>query len=171
LNLAQSQARAIFRLSYLGPIILRPVSFRGSDRITGTKVRDAIRLIEADDWYFVGQEGSHRQFKHAVKKGPGYDQRPSGRGYAQRHSQQWVEAGGLEAKEGELKYTVVIEKGEINYGAYVPDLPGCVAVGDTIEEVEERIRGAIDFHVRGLHEVGLEVPPATSIATEIEVNA
>jgi len=70
-----------------------------------------------------------------------------------------------------LKYTVVIEKGETNYGAYVPDLPGCVAVGETIEEVEERIRGAIDFHIRGLREDGLEIPAATSVATEIEVNA
>ena len=51
-----------------------------------------------------------------------------------------------------MKYVVVIEKGETNYGAYVPDLPGCVAVGDTIDQVEERIRSAIEFHIRGMRE-------------------
>ena len=70
-----------------------------------------------------------------------------------------------------MRYVVVIEKGETNYGAYVPDLPGCVAVGNTMEEVEERIRSAIDFHIRGLREDGLEVPAPASIATEVEVNA
>ena len=44
-----------------------------------------------------------------------------------------------------VRYAIVIEKGQGNYGAYVPDLPGCVAVGDTVEQVEERIRGAIEF--------------------------
>ena len=67
-----------------------------------------------------------------------------------------------------MKYLVVIEKGETNYGAYVPDLPVCVAVGDTIEEVEERIASAIEFHIRGLREDGLEIPVPTSIAREIE---
>jgi len=68
-----------------------------------------------------------------------------------------------------MKYVVVIEKGETNYGAYVPDLPGCVAVGDTIDQVEERIRSAIEFHIRGMREDGLEVPSPSSIAKEIDV--
>ena len=68
-----------------------------------------------------------------------------------------------------MKYVVVIEKGEKNYGAYVPDLPGCVAVGDTIDQVEERIRGAIEFHLRGLRQDGTDVPIPTTIAKEIEV--
>lgn len=70
-----------------------------------------------------------------------------------------------------MKYVVVIEKGEKNYGAYVPDLPGCVAVGDTVEQVEERIRGAIDFHMRGLREDGMDVPLPTSILREVGVGA
>lgn len=49
-----------------------------------------------------------------------------------------------------MNYTVVIEKGETSYGAYIPDLPGCVAVGETLEEVESLIGEAIEFHLEGL---------------------
>jgi predicted RNase H-like HicB family nuclease len=68
-----------------------------------------------------------------------------------------------------MKYVVVIEKGTANYSAYVPDLPGCVAAGDTIEEIEELIRGAIEFHIRGMREDGLEIPPPVSFAREVEI--
>jgi len=67
-----------------------------------------------------------------------------------------------------MKYIVVIEKGETNYGAYVPDLPGCIAVGKSVDEVEERIRGAIEFHLKGLREDGIEIPEP-SIYREVEV--
>jgi predicted RNase H-like HicB family nuclease len=68
-----------------------------------------------------------------------------------------------------MRYAVVIEKAEGNYSAYVPDLPGCVAVGDTVEEVEEQIREAIQFHIEGLKEDGLPVPPPTSLAEYVLV--
>jgi len=48
-------------------------------------------------------------------------------------------------------------------------LPGCVAVGDTVDQVEERIRGAIEFHIRGLREDGIDVPGPSTILKEIEV--
>jgi len=67
-----------------------------------------------------------------------------------------------------MKYVVVIEKGVTNYGAYVPDLPGCVAVGDTMDQVEERIRGAIAFHIRGMREDGIEIPQPSAYR-EVEV--
>jgi len=67
-----------------------------------------------------------------------------------------------------MKYIVAIEKGETNYGAYVPDLPGCIAVGKSVDEVEERIRGAIEFHLKGLREDGIEIPEP-SIYREVEV--
>ena len=57
-----------------------------------------------------------------------------------------------------MRYAVVIEKAEGNYSAYVPDLPGCVATGATIAEVESEIREAIIFHLDGLREGGLAVP-------------
>jgi len=69
------------------------------------------------------------------------------------------------------RYAIVIEKGERNYGAYVPDLPGCVATGDTIEEVEREIQEAIEFHIEGLKEDGLPVPEPSSRVDYVEVAA
>ncbi|MBO6553276.1 MAG: type II toxin-antitoxin system HicB family antitoxin [Roseitalea sp.] len=62
-----------------------------------------------------------------------------------------------------MKYAVVIEKAEGNYSAYVPDLPGCVATGDTAQEAEANIADAIRFHLEGLREDGIDVPSPTSI--------
>jgi predicted RNase H-like HicB family nuclease len=62
----------------------------------------------------------------------------------------------------------VIEKAEGNYSAYVPDLPGCVATGETVRAVEDEIRGAIRFHIDGLKADGLPVPVPTSIADHVE---
>jgi predicted RNase H-like HicB family nuclease len=67
-----------------------------------------------------------------------------------------------------MRYAIVIEKAEGNYSAYVPDLPGCVVTGPTIEAVEQDIRDAIRFHIAGLREDGLPVPAATSIADYVE---
>ena len=68
-----------------------------------------------------------------------------------------------------MKYVVVIEKGTSNFSAYVPDLPGCVAAGDSIEEVEKLIQGAMEMHIAGLREDGISVPPPSSLAREIDV--
>ena len=57
-----------------------------------------------------------------------------------------------------MKYAVVIERGNGSYGAYVPDLPGCVAVGETEEEVKKLIHEAIEFHLEGLKENGEAIP-------------
>jgi predicted RNase H-like HicB family nuclease len=67
-----------------------------------------------------------------------------------------------------MKYGVVIEKGETSYGAYVPDLPGCVAVAETLEEVEQLIREAVQFHIEGLQEEGLPVPEPSSFFEFVE---
>jgi predicted RNase H-like HicB family nuclease len=67
-----------------------------------------------------------------------------------------------------MRYAIVIEKAEGNYSAYVPDLPGCVATGDTVEAVEREIRNAIRFHIEGLKEDGWPVPEPTSIAEYVE---
>ncbi|WP_413160795.1 type II toxin-antitoxin system HicB family antitoxin [Capilliphycus salinus ALCB114379] len=61
-----------------------------------------------------------------------------------------------------LKYTVILEKGTSSYGAYVPDLPGCVAVGETKEEVLQLIQEAISFHLEDLQESGQPIPQPTS---------
>lgn len=58
----------------------------------------------------------------------------------------------------ELNYAAVFEKTWSNYSAYLPDLPGCVATGETPEEVERNIREAVAFHLDGLREEGLPIP-------------
>jgi predicted RNase H-like HicB family nuclease len=67
-----------------------------------------------------------------------------------------------------MRYAVVIEKADGNYSAYVPDLPGCVATGKTVDAVEQEIRAAIQFHIEGLKAEGLEVPVPTSIADYVD---
>jgi predicted RNase H-like HicB family nuclease len=68
-----------------------------------------------------------------------------------------------------MRYAIVIEQANGNYSAYVPDLPGCVATGRTVEEVQHEIREAIEFHIEGLREDGLPVPAPTSICDHVEV--
>ena len=70
-----------------------------------------------------------------------------------------------------MRYAVVIEKGKSNYSAYVPDLPGCVAVGDTIEETEREIQEAIEFHLEGMRADGLPIPEPSSRVEYVEVAA
>ena len=70
-----------------------------------------------------------------------------------------------------MRYAVVIEKAESNYSAYVPDLPGCVATGDTIEEIESRIRKAIAFHLDGMREDGIAIPAAASRVEYVDIAA
>ena len=67
-----------------------------------------------------------------------------------------------------MRYAVVIEKADGNYSAYVPDLPGCVATGATVEAVEAEIRDAIRFHIDGLKADGLSVPASTTIADYVD---
>jgi predicted RNase H-like HicB family nuclease len=70
-----------------------------------------------------------------------------------------------------MKYAVVIESSKSGYGAYVPDLPGCVAAGETREEVLALIQDAIAFHIEGLREDGALVPQPTSSVEFVEVAA
>jgi predicted RNase H-like HicB family nuclease len=67
-----------------------------------------------------------------------------------------------------MRYAVVIEKANGNYSAYVPDLPGCIATGDTVAAVEHEIRDAIRFHIDGPRADGIVPPPLTSIAEYVE---
>jgi predicted RNase H-like HicB family nuclease len=70
-----------------------------------------------------------------------------------------------------VEYLVVVEKGESSYGAYVPDLPGCVAVGETRREVMKLIREGIKLHIEALREAGEAVPPPTSRSETVKVRA
>lgn len=68
-------------------------------------------------------------------------------------------------------YTVVVEKAGSNYSAYVPDLPGCVSTGETIEETRRNIQEAIEFHLEGMREDGDPIPEPTSTSFVVEVAA
>ena len=68
-----------------------------------------------------------------------------------------------------MRYAVVIEKSDTGYGAYVPDLPGCVAVAESEAEVRELIREAIEFHLYGLREDGESVPAPTAHVEYVDV--
>jgi len=68
-----------------------------------------------------------------------------------------------------MEYVVVIEKSETGYGAFVPDLPGCVAVAETRDEAVDLIREAIEMHIESLREAGEPVPAPQATAEKIAV--
>lgn len=70
-----------------------------------------------------------------------------------------------------MRYAIVIENGPNNYSAYVPDLPGCITTGKTIEEVKQLMQEAIEFHIEGLREDGLPVPKPSTQVAEVDVAA
>lgn len=134
------------------------------------KVRDIIRAIERDGWTLWATRGSHRQYKHPRKPGrvtvPGHPRDDLSPGW------QYPETGGTHAqgiREFAMKrYAVVIEKTETGFGAYVPDLPGCVSTGHTLEETERNIREAIKFHLDGMREDGDPIPEPTTVTAYVE---
>ena len=125
------------------------------------KVREILRLLKGDDWYLVATEGSHRQFKHPTKPGrvtvsghPSADIHP-------KTLKSILTQAGLKKRWGAkitMQYAMIIEKGDRNYSAYFPDLPGCIATGETLDEVKQRMREALELHLRGLREDGLPIP-------------
>jgi predicted RNase H-like HicB family nuclease len=70
-----------------------------------------------------------------------------------------------------MRYLVVVEEGPSSFGAYVPDLPGCVAVGETREEALALIRDAIEFHIGGLKQAGQPIPTPSSTGEVVDVHA
>ena len=70
-----------------------------------------------------------------------------------------------------MRYAIVIEKANGNYSAYVPDLPGCVATGETIEETETSIREAIEFHLDGMREDGRLIPISSCRVEYVDIAA
>jgi len=71
----------------------------------------------------------------------------------------------------DMRYAVIVEEGETSFGAYVPDLPGCVAVAETRNEVLRLIEEAIEFHVDGLRQDGQPIPELSSSIEYVEVRA
>lgn len=70
-----------------------------------------------------------------------------------------------------MRYMVIIEESETSFGAYVPDLPGCIVVGETEQEVLELIQEAIEFHLEGVKDEGLNIPLPHSYSKFVEIHA
>lgn len=70
-----------------------------------------------------------------------------------------------------MRYLVIVERGPTSFGAYVPDLPGCIVAGETRDEVLMLIREAIEFHIEGLRQNGQPVPPPSSTGEVVDVAA
>ena len=81
----------------------------------------------------------------------------------------YLDASGAEEIEfGIMRYAMIIEPGDRNYSAYLPDLPGCIATGKTIEELRQRMSEAIELHLRGMREDGLPIPQPTTLADYVD---
>src|SRR3569623_544184 len=135
-------------------------------RVDGQSSRDTFDA--GSRWLVFGDDArqpSPIQASNQAWAGDGCRQaeRRSGTGDIKQHPQ-----AGCAEGDSLMRYAVVIEKANDNYSAYVPDLPGCIATGDSIEEVEAEIGEAIRLHVEGLLEDGLPVPEPTAIAEYVE---
>jgi predicted RNase H-like HicB family nuclease/predicted RNA binding protein YcfA (HicA-like mRNA interferase family) len=132
------------------------------------KVREVLRLMADDGWYHVRTRGSYRQFEHPTKSGKvtvaGQESMDIHPDTLKEHS-----ATGRSQESEMIEYTVILEQGENNWSAYVPDLPGCVAAAATREETAELIREAIEFHLEGMREDGDPIPPPRSEATRVAI--
>jgi predicted RNase H-like HicB family nuclease len=126
------------------------------------KVRDLLKLIENDGWRIVRSEAvtastSMRSRRDELRS-------PVTPETMCMLVPSRVFSARLDERETMIKYAIVIEQGE-NLSAYVPDLPGCISTGRTIEEIERNIREAIELHLEGLREDGEPIPdPQTAVA-------
>jgi predicted RNA binding protein YcfA (HicA-like mRNA interferase family)/predicted RNase H-like HicB family nuclease len=134
------------------------------------KVGEVVRILHDAGWVLVRVRGDHRQFKHPDRQGlvtvPGKlsdDVRPG-------TLNSILKQAGLKPLRVVMRYAIVVEKAESNYSAYVPDLPGCVATGVTLEEVETQMREAIEFHLEGMREEGLPIPEPSSVVEYLDVS-
>ena len=122
------------------------------------KVREILLKMKDEGLYSHAARGSHRQFKH-----------PSKPGRVMVPGKQGDDLAPGTVNSIFMGYAIVIEKAANNYSAYVPDLPDCIATGETIEEVEREIREAIEFHLDGMREDGEPIPPPTSQVEYVDI--
>jgi predicted RNA binding protein YcfA (HicA-like mRNA interferase family) len=130
------------------------------------KIKEVIRMLEEDGWFIVKTRGSHRQFKHPDKPGrvtiagkPSRDLAPG------TLNSIYKQAG------WKLRYLVIVEETESGYSAFSPDLPGCVAAGETREKVEQLMQETIQFHLQGLQEDGVDIPPSHTYSKYLDIPA
>lgn len=135
-------------------------------------VREVLRLLERDGWFEVRQAGSHRIFRHPTKPGILVVPVHPGRDLATGTLASILKKGGDQAMTSETagtRYAVVIERAERNYSAYVPDLPGVVAVGVTIDEVRQAIAEAVELYRDEARGHGEPMPEAKTVVESVFV--
>lgn len=142
----------------------------GKLRAVPHKVGEIIKLIEADGWYLVAARGSHRQFQTSDEAGPGDSTRQAEPGVEPGVGAEHPEAGrSVEEEAAVTSYVILIgETPDGGFGAWAPDLPGCVALGDSHQECVSEMRAAVAFHLEGIRADGQPVPPASTRATTVE---
>ena len=117
------------------------------------KVRDVLKMLRGDGWFLRNQEGSHRQFIHPGKP-RGYGRWTRVRRDAAENAEVYNEA----SRHSMNKFPVLFEKSSTGYGAYAPDLPGCVATGRTLEETRKRMAKAMEMHLSSMRQDGDPIP-------------
>ena len=136
------------------------------------KVRELIRVLKEDGWIQFDQRGSHRQFRHPDKPGKvtiaGALNREIPTGTLRSILKQ-VPYSEPEKRGSGVKYLVIYEKGKDGYGAYVPDLPGCVAVGESLDDVKALVREAIAMHLQSMRQDGDPIPNPTTQSEYMEM--
>jgi predicted RNase H-like HicB family nuclease/predicted RNA binding protein YcfA (HicA-like mRNA interferase family) len=132
------------------------------------KISEILTMLKDDGWYLVAAKGRHRQFKPPFK--PDRVTIPGSPAMTSRREQR-AASSNKQAGSDIMRYAIVIEKAANNFSAYVPDLPGCIATGASIEEVEAEIKEAIAFHPEGMREDGITPPIPQSQVDYAEVAA
>jgi predicted RNase H-like HicB family nuclease/predicted RNA binding protein YcfA (HicA-like mRNA interferase family) len=130
------------------------------------KIRDVLKRLRDEGWILDRQKGSHQQFIHPGK--PGLRVTVAGHPKLECQKERLIVYSSKLAGNN-MQFAIVIEKSKNGFGAYVPDLPGCIAAGETIGETETLIKEAISFHLEGMREDGQPVPRASAIAEYVEV--
>lgn len=116
-------------------------------------------------------KGKSPPVQASSKRISGHGTGPAWKGCASRNAKGDSLKRGVGRRAGFMTYTVIYEKGPSSWGAYVPDLPGVITVGDSREEVERLIQEAIEFHIEGLRDEGLAIPPPSSFAGIVEIDS
>jgi predicted RNA binding protein YcfA (HicA-like mRNA interferase family)/predicted RNase H-like HicB family nuclease len=139
------------------------------------KVGEIIKLIEGDGWYLVAQRGSHRQYRHPAKPGRVTILGKPSRDLSMGLERSILKQAGLIGEwpvSDPRTYVILIEPTpDGGFGAWAPDLPGCVALGDSAEDAIQEMREAITFHLAGLREDGDALPEPSTRSATVEVDA
>ncbi|MGH2862973.1 MAG: type II toxin-antitoxin system HicA family toxin [Solirubrobacteraceae bacterium] len=135
------------------------------------KVREAIKLIEADGWQPVATKGDHRQFKHPTKPARVTIAGRMWQDLKPKTEASILRQAGFAPMTNASDYLILIEgDGTTNYSAWSPDLPGCVAAADTVAQTVTLMREAIAFQLEGLAEDGDPAPKPSGPGVYIEAH-